>query len=776
MSSSVNQASNKRTKENDVNRKLQLYGIICAFQAGKAPSNEQIRIALNSLNDSRVLSDPSPDLSPETLNTISDLQNVIEQVKILLLTKNEGNLLQDFIWQSRHVHLREIPTSGIPFEFNSARTQAVDALEGIRTLGTLIISNGQFRKLLKDTSIILRDITSDTAQKAVNFVNPSNEEMMQVDDAAASSTWHDIPRINGGKLKETLRSSTSGRNAFRPATSSSQGGSIQSESGFNVRIPGNDMSDVTDDSPHNSSDVRAGGFGKLDKTRSYLSGKLPPQRREKTIFRIKKLIVECQEHPDYHTAITMLLDLAATYAGHINKISDKGTGIAKSSLPLKALKCAKYDLKIIIERFANGTSLNELFDSINDIYIDADKDPNLRLWFRDANTYLRKCLKDEGYIMSTQANENWDFLFQKGSFLFRDRYRHHTDRIFGEITFLADQFDHDPVNQKFSKAIEKLFNDLGKDKNGKPTFKPQILKDLTEIFVPALLKNIRYVPIPRIEYADRNVDLVIENLILESDNFFPNDFEITNDNYFLWGRDKAANRSKHSVSVHVSGVQMDLKDISYYLKKKRGFPTIKDSGLIDIFLGGTGFSFSMKMSTCDSKDRQNFFKISQVDVDVKNLKIKIKKSKHKVLLNIVKPILQMIITPIMQKALEKNIMDKALWLDSLIYQIKVESDRIAEEAKGHPEKTTSIYQLYFKAFRNKFRDTPNAPHHYIPGGTVVNMAITEHDFIFSDIHLPGGVSAKALFYKDVAINSSKNWESSIFNLGSATSTGSESIA
>jgi len=34
----VNKPTNVKTKEADVNRKLQLYGIISAFQAGKVPS------------------------------------------------------------------------------------------------------------------------------------------------------------------------------------------------------------------------------------------------------------------------------------------------------------------------------------------------------------------------------------------------------------------------------------------------------------------------------------------------------------------------------------------------------------------------------------------------------------------------------------------------------------------------------------------------------------------------------------------------------------------
>src|SRR5271168_4426617 len=100
-------------------------------------------------------------------------------------------------------------------------------------------------------------------------------------------------------------------------------------------------------------------------------------------------------------------------------------------------------LKTLIERFANGTSTNDLFDSINMIYRDADKDPELKSWFKNVDAYIRKCLKQQGYIMEDAATSEWNALYDRGNFLLRGRYRNHTDHIVDEIKFLADQFDQD---------------------------------------------------------------------------------------------------------------------------------------------------------------------------------------------------------------------------------------------------------------------------------------------------------------------------------------------
>jgi hypothetical protein len=64
---------------------------------------------------------------------------------------------------------------------------------------------------------------------------------------------------------------------------------------------------------------------------------------------------------------------------------------------------------------------------------------------------------------------------------------------------------------------------------------------------------------------------------------------------------------------------MDLRDVSYYVKRKQGFPSITDLGVADIFLGGSGLSFKMKLSTADKSDRQNFFKVDKVSVSSRSI-------------------------------------------------------------------------------------------------------------------------------------------------------------
>jgi hypothetical protein len=428
------------------------------------------------------------------------------------------------------------------------------------------------------------------------------------------------------------------------------------------------------------------------------------------------------------------------------------------------------NLKTLLERFANSTSFDDLTDAVNQIYRDAEQDPELKSWFSNMNKFVRRCLKEQGYILQDDSNAEWNKLYDHGQFLLRDRYRDHTNRIVDEFKFIGEQFDKDPQNKAFAESMNKLFNDLGHDENGKPAFKPHLIKDLTDVILPAFFENVRYVPIPRIEFSDHMMDVVVENLVVEGDNLAPNVFEFGSDNYWRWGRKQVKNSNKNKVMLSVSGVQCDLRDVSYYIKKKEGFPSVTDKGVMDVFLGGTGLSFKVAMETSDKADKAHFFKINTIDVDIQHLNIKLKQSNHKLLFGLFKPLLLKVMRPALQKVVEKQIRDNVQKLDSMLYAAKQEADRAAAEAKRNPdpENIQNIYQRYFTAFQQQMTKGQQKKQE-IQADKSVNVAMTQHDSIFKHIQLPGGISTKATEYKDLAAKGDK-WESPVFSIGSASET------
>jgi len=792
-SKAVNRPVDLKQKEIDVNNKLQLFGIFQAFSNGKVPSNKQIDVALNSALASKPLSTPSKKLSSEGQKLVGDLKTVIEQAKVLLLTKNEGNLLQDFIWQAEQITGAGTQLPGAPVDKDTAKQHGNEALDGLRTLGTLLISNGQFRKLLSDASVLLRDIAGDAAQNTANKVKPSEDKLNQIDKPADDNTWHDTPELSAEKLKAQAKQSLpfgkgdakqaagdinqaahpdGSRDPRDTAQLGAHEGQTGQSTGLNAQAALNVAKDKVDQNV--SEEEKDKARARRDQLNNYLKGKMPEERRDQTIWRLKKMVVEIQGHQDYQRAIETLLRLAEQYTGHTKTVTQQATGTVKGAHQDDALKTAEADLKTLLERFANSTSFDDLIESINQIYKDADRDPELKNWFKRIDGYIRKVLQQQGYILEDESNEEWNRIYDQGHDLLRGRYRGHTDRIADEFKYIGEQFDADPQNKAFADSINRLFNDLGTDDNGKTVFKPHLVKDVTDVILPGFFESVQYIPIPRIEYSDPMVDAVIENLVIEGDNLAPNVLEFGSDNYWRWGRKSISNKNKNKVMLSVSGVQMDLRDVSYYIKRKQGFPSITDKGVMDIFMGGTGFSFKVEMETADRARENNaqthFFKVNKIETDIQNLQIKLKKSNHKLLFNMFKPLLLKVMRPIIQKVLEKQIKDSVNQLDGMLYDIKVEADKAEAEAKRNPdpEHLQNMYQRYASAANSRIMQGKQKKEQLKEKtkDTQVNMAVTQHDSIFKNISLPGGISSKATEYKELAAKGDK-WESPVFSIGSA---------
>ncbi|KIW33288.1 hypothetical protein, variant 2 [Cladophialophora immunda] len=774
---SVNRPTNNAIKEKDINQKLQLYGIYQAFANGKVPSNKQIDVALNSALASKALSSPSSKLSEEGRKLVGDLKEVIQQAKYLLLSKNEGNLLQEFIWDTQHLDGNNVSLPNAPTDKTTAQQHGDEALEGLKTLGRLILSNGQFRKLLNDAVILMRDMAGDAAQNVASRVNPSEDQLNQIDHPAEDNTWHDVPDLSRENLRNQARDAYNQNKPFsrEEAKDAAQQGldaaqqhpTQDNQEAGRVGLQ-NATDTLRDRAQQNIPDERQEDAKKAKEatsqhTKNYLNKKVPQERRDQTIWRLKKMVVEIQGHSDYRQAIDTLLSLAETYGGHATDLHSQSTGTIKAAY--RDNKGALTNLKTLIERFANYTSTDDFFDALNNIYRDADRDPELKDWFKAVDRYIRKCLQEQGYILQDEANDEYNRLQEKGRFLLRERYRNHTDRILDEIKFLGDQFDQDPQNKAFGDAVQRLFLDLGNDENGKPTFKPHLIKDLTEVIIPEIFENTRYIPIPRIEVSDPMIDAVVENLVIESDNLFPNVFEFGSDNYFRMGRKGISNKRENKVTIAGSGIQMDLQDVAYYIKKKQGFPSITDKGVMDIFLGGEGFSFKISARNANAKDRSHFVAVDKVDVTIKNLNVKIKQSNHKLLFKIAKPLLLKTMKPVIQKVLEKQIKDAFMQADAFAYRVHQDVQRGKEAALEDPENAPNIWQSYWNSYQKLLAEKKEKAKD-VASKTNVNMAMTKQDSMFKHISLPGGVSTKATEYKELAAKGDR-WESPVFSIGNA---------
>ena len=112
-----------------------------------------------------------------------------------------------------------------------------------------------------------------------------------------------------------------------------------------------------------------------------------------------------------------------------------------------------------------------------------------------------------------------------------------------------------------------------------------MLTTVVDVVLPKAVSLVRYVPVPRIEYQDADIDLVIENLVFESDNFLPS--KICVDSHSRAEFTSAytfESEYSNTTTIRIDEFRVRARDISYAFRKKTGFFQFEDKGLINIFV------------------------------------------------------------------------------------------------------------------------------------------------------------------------------------------------
>ena len=178
---------------------------------------------------------------------------------------------------------------------------------------------------VSDATILIRDIAGDAAQNAATRINPSQDQLSQIDQAADDNTWHENPDLSKGNIKAQLKNQYNQQKPFsRQDVGNAAGEASQSAHPSGSRDPADTADLAARDQQYGTDsgvDAQTGAIAGAqhlrdqasqnvpeetkdrarnvgNRSKDYLKGKLPQERRDQTIYRLKKMIVEVQGHQD----------------------------------------------------------------------------------------------------------------------------------------------------------------------------------------------------------------------------------------------------------------------------------------------------------------------------------------------------------------------------------------------------------------------------------------------------------------------------------------------
>jgi hypothetical protein len=492
-----------------------------------------------------------------------------------------------------------------------------------------------------------------------------------------------------------------------------------------------------------------------DRGRHFLSEEyFPEERRDQFIFRGKKVIMECQKHEDYQNSIRWLLGYIEEYAKHGRVTVQNGQEHVRGTTKQSSLNIAFAELRTLLERFANGATFNPIIDAINALIDDARRDDALREWFKAVDLYIRKVLLEPGYVLEPDCNNHGNRLKDMGREFYDVKYRDHFDHLFNTIGDWFKAMGDDPLNRQFGQDWARLTKDLLFDSDGNLQFKRHLWDDIRKVIFPQLIQHIGYIPIPRIEYSDDSLDLVVENLTLEGRNLFPNIISFDAQNYIRFSPyDSIKDDNHHRFTLHLEQMQADMRDVAFYYRKKTGMPKMRDSGIADVIIGGHGVSAVVHLAS-STKDRSSVFKVHDVQVKVDTLKFAIRDSKHDFLYKTLRPLATGLIKRQIQKAITQALRTGLEYVDGQLVTVR---DRIDVAKSTEGQTRTDVLKDLFK------HKTDEASMKSAETKSKFKIVTDKRNSMLADAGHGDGYLNQAMQKKEVAA-AGNEWRSEAFNV------------
>lgn len=105
------------------------------------------------------------------------------------------------------------------------------------------------------------------------------------------------------------------------------------------------------------------------------------------------------------------MDKIENYASMARETSTKVGEDAETFETDTTYVTAEHQLRTILERFANGESMQPIFDAVKKLVEDSKADTELREFFSEVNQFVRRALQEAGYIMTDAGALNFEISF-----------------------------------------------------------------------------------------------------------------------------------------------------------------------------------------------------------------------------------------------------------------------------------------------------------------------------------------------------------------------------
>ncbi|MCJ1430825.1 hypothetical protein MMC27_000175 [Xylographa pallens] len=609
------------TLQRTLHQKMHSYQMLRALSKGFMPSTEQLIINLRTLLASDVLNPENPELSDSGRRLIKYSKQWLMQFIELTRHKNDRDQIQDFIWFLSHSKI-SLDTEDIANKASKARAKADTsaAYESLRTVGSLLLTNSDFRLFLGDLNVMGRQVFADTAfslsgvaEEVGKKVEPSNGDIKKLQDPGAD----DGPAPTVDDL-------------------------------------GNEVADV--------SKVVGNGLAKtgqdaLESAKEQVSG----DQKETLLNRLKQAVIKLRKRNDYSDSVSTIGLLIKRYAKVYSRAVDQTIVTAQEDVQTNSeLDRAVKNFWSLLSSFGDHEQWELLEQKFNKVMEHSQTDPDFERLMEDVGNSVEKLLTDPNFFES--ADKKLQDLREKSKEVGSDSsIRKDVEDLLEQVQITFKSVIDDPDISALIATTGRIIDILSPVNAVTNT---ELLDDALHVFVPLLIKAIQYVPIPRLEVSVPEIDLLLENLIIEpgrtvnNTSFLPYKLRIEtyNDLEIRKAKFRTTSSVTSLVTIKIDGLSFRADEIGFWLRAHTGILRLADEGIASFQLDEKGIDIHLDVEIGKEK-LEKILTLKAVRVHIHQFSYTLRKSKFSWLAWLMKPLLRPIIRKTMEIQMAKAISD-----------------------------------------------------------------------------------------------------------------------
>lgn len=518
------------------------------------------------------------------------------------------------------------------------------AYQSLRTVGSLLLTNQDFRIFVDDVGTIGRQILSDTAfslstaaEKAAKQLEPSDEQKEAIKEPGADEG---TPNSKDDLAREVQ-----------------------------------DMSKVlANGAGHVSKDA-------ITSAKEHISGR----EKDTLIHRLKMAVMGLRTRTDYSDSVSTISRLIQQYAVAYSRAADVAITTAQDDVHTNpALDRAVRNIWDLLSTFGDGNEWKKLEEDFDKVMGHAKQDPQFEHFMQDVGNSVQKMLTEPDFF--DQAEEKFGELREKSSQLGSEsNVKADLDSFFQQLKTTVQSVVEDEDVSKMITTTRNIVETLSPANN---ITNPELITDSFNIFLPLLIRSIQNVPIPRVEVSVPEMDLLIENLIIEpgrtvnATSFLPyrmlvstrNDLEIRKTH-----SKRTVSAITSLITVSINGLSVSAQDLGFWFRAHSGLFRIADEGIASFALDERGIDVTIDVEVGREKLEQ-ILTPRGVKVHIHKLDYTLRKSKFSWVGWLFKPFLKHLVRRVLEKTIAESIADllHAVNRELLFARERLRATRIAD--------------------------------------------------------------------------------------------------